>query len=86
MQLYFQSVLSEDLFTSVHIEEMVVNVRETKRGVEELTADIPNVSEEATKDLDEFGMIRVGADVKVKNIIGKSHPRVSLTQHLKRNF
>ena len=59
-----ERVVREDLFTSVHIEEMVVNVRETKRGAEELTADIPNVSEEATKDLDEFGMIRVGADVK----------------------
>ena len=48
-----ERVVREDLFTSIHIEEMLVNVRDTKRGPEELTADIPNVSEEATKDLDE---------------------------------
>ena len=71
-----ERVVREDLFTSVHIEEMVVNVRETKRGAEELTADIPNVSEEATKDLDEYGMIRVGADVKAGDIIiGKITPK-----------
>tara|TARA_Y100001954_G_scaffold69075_1_gene75655 strand:- start:11683 stop:15498 length:3816 start_codon:yes stop_codon:yes gene_type:complete len=71
-----ERVVREDLFTSVHIEEMVVNVRETKRGSEELTADIPNVSEEATKDLDEHGMIRVGADVKAGDIIiGKITPK-----------
>ena len=69
-------VVREDLFTSVHIEEMVVNVRETKRGAEELTADIQNVSEEATKDLDENGMIRVGADIQAGDIIiGKNHPK-----------
>ena len=71
-----ERVVREDLFTSIHIEEMVVNVRETKRGSEELTSDIPNVSEEATRDLDENGMIRVGADVKAGDIIiGKITPK-----------
>ena len=71
-----ERVAREDLFTSLHIEEHNVSVRETKRGAEELTADIPNVSEEATKDLDEFGMIRIGAQVKAGNIlIGKITPK-----------
>ena len=71
-----ERVVREDLFTSIHIEEMLVNVRDTKRGPEELTADIPNVSEEATKDLDENGMIRVGADIKSGDIIiGKITPK-----------
>ena len=71
-----ERVAREDLFTSLHIEEHTVSVRETKRGAEELTADIPNVSEEATRDLDEFGMIRVGAHVKAGNIlIGKITPK-----------
>ena len=71
-----ERVAREDLFTSLHIEEHTVSVRETKRGAEELTSDIPNVSEEATKDLDEFGMIRVGAHVKAGNIlIGKITPK-----------
>ena len=71
-----ERVAREDLFTSLHIEEHNVAVRETKRGSEELTSDIPNVSEEATKDLDEFGMIRVGAHVKAGNIlIGKITPK-----------
>jgi DNA-directed RNA polymerase subunit beta len=71
-----ERVVREDLFTSIHIEEMLVNVRDTKRGPEELTADIPNVSEEATKDLDENGMIRVGADIKAGDIIiGKITPK-----------
>ena len=71
-----ERVAREDLFTSLHIEEHNVSVRETKRGAEELTPDIPNVSEEATKDLDEFGMIRVGSHVKPGNIlIGKITPK-----------
>jgi DNA-directed RNA polymerase subunit beta len=71
-----ERVVREDLFTSIHIEEMLVNVRDTKRGPEELTADIPNVSEEATMDLDENGMIRVGADIKAGDIIiGKITPK-----------
>jgi DNA-directed RNA polymerase subunit beta len=71
-----ERVVREDLFTSIHIEEMLVNVRDTKRGPEELTADIPNVSEEATKDLDENGMIRIGADLKAGDIIiGKITPK-----------
>ena len=71
-----ERVVREDLFTSIHIEEMLVNVRDTKRGPEELTSDIPNVSEEATKDLDENGMIRIGADIKSGDIIiGKITPK-----------
>ena len=71
-----ERVAREDLFTSLHIEEHNVSVRETKRGAEELTPDIPNVSEEATKDLDEYGMIRVGSHVKPGNIlIGKITPK-----------
>ena len=71
-----ERVAREDWLTSLHIEEHNVSVRETKRGAEELTADIPNVSEEATKDLDEFGMIRVGAHLKPGNIlVGKITPK-----------
>jgi len=66
----------EDVFTSIHVDEYVLEVRDTKRGMEELTADIPNVSEEATRNLDEYGMIRVGADVKEGDIlIGKITPK-----------
>jgi DNA-directed RNA polymerase subunit beta len=71
-----EKVVREDIFTSIHIDEYVMEVRDTKRGLEELTADIPNVSEEATKDLDENGLIRVGADVKEGDIlIGKITPK-----------
>ena len=71
-----EKVVKEDIYTSVHIEEFIMQVRDTKRGLEELTADIPNVSEEATKDLDENGMIRVGAEVKEGDIlIGKITPK-----------
>src|SRR5690606_20130555 len=64
------------LFTSLHIEEFELEVRDTKRGEEELTSDIPNVSEEATKDLDENGIIRVGAEVNGGDIlIGKITPK-----------
>ena len=71
-----ERVVKEDVYTSVHIEEFVMQVRDTKRGLEELTADIPNVSEEATKDLDENGMIRIGAEVKEGDIlIGKITPK-----------
>lgn len=69
-------VVRNDIFTSLHIEEFSVEVRDTKRGVEELTSDIPNVSEEATKDLDENGLIRVGAEIKEGDIlIGKITPK-----------
>ncbi|HHN47410.1 MAG TPA: DNA-directed RNA polymerase subunit beta [Bacteroidales bacterium] len=69
-------IVREDIFTSVHIEEFVLEVRDTKRGVEELTSDIPNVSAEATKDLDENGLIRIGAEVKEGDIlIGKITPK-----------
>ena len=71
-----ERVVREDILTSVHVEEFALEVRETKRGVEELTADIPNVSEEATKDLDENGIIRVGAQVLPGDIlIGKITPK-----------
>jgi len=71
-----ERVVSQDIFTSLHIEEFELEVRDTKRGEEELTADIPNVSEEATKDLDENGIIRVGAEVRDGDIlIGKITPK-----------
>ena len=59
-----ERVVREDVFTSIHVDEYSLEVRDTKRGVEEFTSDIPNVSEEATKNLDENGLIRVGAVVK----------------------
>ncbi len=71
-----ERVVREDVFTSIHIEEFELDVRDTKLGEEELTNDIPNVSEEATKDLDEYGVIRVGAWVKENDIlIGKITPK-----------
>ncbi|MDR0798747.1 MAG: DNA-directed RNA polymerase subunit beta [Dysgonamonadaceae bacterium] len=71
-----ERVVREDIFTSVHVDEYVLEVRETKRGVEELTSDIPNVSEDATKDLDENGIIRIGARVEPGDIlIGKITPK-----------
>ena len=71
-----EKVVKEDIFTSVHVEEFTTQVRETKRGLEELTRDIPNVSNEATKDLDENGIIRIGAEVKEGDIlIGKITPK-----------
>jgi len=69
-------VVREDVFTSIHIDEFVLEVRDTKRGLEELTADIPNVSEEATRNLDENGLIRVGTEVTEGDIlIGKITPK-----------
>ena len=69
-------VVREDVFTSMHVTEYSLEVRDTKRGQEELTADIPNVSEEATKDLDENGLIRIGANVGAGDIlIGKITPK-----------
>jgi len=71
-----ERVVREDIFTSIHIDEYALNVRDTKLGEEELTNDIPNVSEEATKDLDENGMIRIGVEVKPGDIlIGKITPK-----------
>jgi len=71
-----EKVVREDIFTSVHIDEYSLDVRDTKLGTEELTDDIPNVSEEATKDLDENGMIRIGAEVNPGDIlIGKITPK-----------
>ncbi len=71
-----EKVVRDDIFTSIHIDEYSLDVRDTKLGSEELTNDIPNVSEEATKDLDEFGMIRVGAEVNPGDIlIGKITPK-----------
>ncbi|MDD3107633.1 MAG: DNA-directed RNA polymerase subunit beta [Alistipes sp.] len=71
-----ERAIREDLFTSVHVDEYIMEVRDTKRGVEELTSDIPNVSEDATKDLDENGIIRIGANVHPGDIlIGKITPK-----------
>ena len=71
-----EKVVSKDIYTSIHIEEFSLEVRDTKRGEEELTKEIPNVSEEATKDLDENGIIRIGAEVKEGDIlIGKVTPK-----------
>ena len=71
-----EKVVRDDVFTSLHIDEYMLEVRDTKRGIEELTADIPNVSEDATKNLDENGLIRIGAHVKPGDIlIGKITPK-----------
>ncbi|MBQ3555899.1 MAG: DNA-directed RNA polymerase subunit beta [Bacteroidales bacterium] len=71
-----ERIVREDILTSVHVDEYTLEVRETKRGMEELTADIPNVSEDATKDLDERGIIRIGAHVAPGDImIGKITPK-----------
>ncbi|MEN8116922.1 MAG: DNA-directed RNA polymerase subunit beta [Bacteroidota bacterium] len=71
-----ERIVREDVFTSVHVDEYSLEVRDTKRGTEEFTSDIPNVSEEATRNLDENGLIRIGADVKPGDIlIGKITPK-----------
>ena len=71
-----EKVVRDDIFTSIHVDEYAIDVRDTKLGTEELTDDIPNVSEEATKELDENGMIRIGADVNPGDIlIGKITPK-----------
>jgi DNA-directed RNA polymerase subunit beta len=71
-----ERLVREDVFTSIHIDEYIMEVRDTKRGAEELTSDIPNVSEDATKDLDKHGLIRVGAIIKPGDIlIGKITPK-----------
>ncbi len=71
-----ERIVRDDVYTSVHVEEFELQVRDTKRGEEELTREIPNVSEEATKNLDENGIIRVGAEVAAGDIIiGKVTPK-----------
>lgn len=71
-----EKLVADDIYTSIHIEEFSLEVRDTKRGEEELTKEIPNVSEEATKDLDENGVVRIGAEVKESDIlIGKVTPK-----------
>ncbi|HPY83084.1 MAG TPA: DNA-directed RNA polymerase subunit beta, partial [Bacteroidales bacterium] len=71
-----ERIVREDILTSIHIDEHILEVRDTKRGIEEFTADIPNVSEEAIKNLDENGLIRIGANVKPGDIlIGKITPK-----------
>ena len=71
-----EKIIREDIFTSIHVDEYIMEVRDTKRGMEELTSDIPNVSEDATKDLDENGIIRIGASVEPGDIlIGKITPK-----------
>jgi DNA-directed RNA polymerase subunit beta len=81
-----ERVVREDIFTSIHVDEYSLEVRDTKRGMEELTADIPNVSEEATRDLDENGLIRVGAEVKEGDILSvKSLQKEKPILHRKKN-
>ena len=71
-----ENVVRDDIYTSIHVEEFTLEVRDTKRGLEELTADIPNVSEEATKDLDEHGLVRVGTEISEGDIlVGKITPK-----------
>lgn len=71
-----ERMVAEDVFTSIHIEEFTLQVRDTKRGEEEFTREIPNVSEEATKDLDEYGIVRIGAKIEEGDIlIGKITPK-----------
>ena len=71
-----ERIIREDIFTSIHVDEYIMEVRDTKRGVEELTNDIPNVSEDATKNLDENGIVRVGAFVEPGDIlVGKITPK-----------
>ncbi len=71
-----ERIVKEDIFTSIHIEEFTLEVRDTKRGLEELTNDIPNVSSDATRELDENGLIRIGAEIKEGDIlIGKITPK-----------
>ena len=71
-----ERIIREDIFTSIHVDEYIMEVRDTKRGMEELTSDIPNVSEEATKDLDENGIVRIGAHIEPGDIlIGKITPK-----------
>jgi len=71
-----ERIVKDDVFTSIHVEEFALEVRDTKRGIEELTNDIPNVSADITKDLDENGIIRIGAEVKEEDIlIGKITPK-----------
>ncbi len=71
-----ERIVREDMYTSVHVVEQLLEVRETKRGMEEFTSDIPNVSEDATKDLDENGIIRIGAHINPGDIIvGKTTPK-----------
>ena len=80
-----ERVVREDVFTSLHVDEYVLEVRDTKRGVEELTNDIPNVSEEATKDLDEHGLIRIGLVSEGTSSSEKSRQKENLTRVQKRS-
>ncbi len=71
-----ENVVRDDIYTSIHVEEFTLEVRDTKRGLEELTADIPNVSEEATRNLDENGLVRVGTEISEGDIlVGKITPK-----------
>ena len=82
-----KNLVKNDDFTSLHIEEFELQVRETKRGEEELTREIPNVSEEAVKNLDEYGIVREGAEVKEGDIlIGKITPKGESDPTPKKNF
>ena len=74
--LVSEKLIADDRYTSIHIEEFELQVRDTKRGAEEITREIPNVSEEAVKDLDEDGIVRIGAHVRAGDIlVGKVTPK-----------
>jgi DNA-directed RNA polymerase subunit beta len=74
--LISEDLVKDDVFTSIHIEEYECDARDTKLGAEEITRDIPNVGEDALKDLDEQGIIRIGADVRAEDIlVGKVTPK-----------
>jgi DNA-directed RNA polymerase subunit beta len=76
MRLLFQKLIKDSTLTSIHMEEVVVNVRDTKLGPEQTTPDIPNVSETKLKNLDAEGIIRIGAEVKPGDIlVGKITPK-----------
>src|SRR4029434_5006998 len=71
-----EKLVKDDVFTSIHIQELELHVRDTKRGMEEITREIPNVAEEALVDLDERGVVRIGARVKAGDIlVGKITPK-----------
>ena len=83
-----ETVVKEDIFTSIHIEEFEVMARDTKLGKEEITRDIPNVGEEALRNLDEAGVIRIGAEVKPGRYFGRQNhsQRARTSSVLKKNF
>lgn len=85
--LISERLVKEDVYTSIHIEEYECEARDTKLGPEEITRDIPNIGEDAIKDLDERGIIRIGAEVKSGDIlVGKVTPKVRQNSLLRKDF